>query len=269
MTPRPTTTAPRSGRRSGRRGILLVALGPAALTLGLLGCRPEEVEPHTPFDTLDSVSATVGDEHAPADAVGGEAPVPGDEYPDPPALAAVRSEPVMGRTGPGGRPFEVAVREPGLAGQDRRFGRRIFAIALRSDQPVASPCSSCHRPGQRVLRPEAAQNAHRNVLPRHPDKAGAQCRTCHAEGNVEQLALMDGSRVPLSHAYALCAQCHYPQAEAWAAGVHGKRLDAWRGRRVVLGCADCHDPHEPGLKPRTPYPGPTLPTTGLRGSDGH
>lgn len=247
----------------------LVALVATAVTLMALGCRPVEVEEHTPFDALAPSTADDGGDAAPPGGAEAAMVDAAAEYPDPPALAAVRSEPVMGRTGPGGAPFEVAVREPGLAGQDRRMGKRIFAIALRSDQPVASPCSSCHRPDQRVLRPEGAQNAHRNVLPRHPDQAGAQCRTCHAEGNVEQLALLDGTRVPLAHAYALCAQCHYPQADAWAAGVHGKRLDAWRGRRVVLGCADCHDPHEPGLKSRTPYPGPTLPTSGLRGSSGH
>jgi hypothetical protein len=210
-------------------------------------CRPAEVEEHTPFDALGEPAATA-------------AP------PEPPSLAALHSEPVVGRTGPGGEPFEVVVREPGRAGQDRRFGRKIFAIALRSDQPVASPCSSCHRPGQAALRPEGRQNAHRNLLPRHPDLGGSQCRTCHAVGNVEQLQLLDGTRVPLAHAYALCGQCHYLQADAWAAGVHGKRLDAWRGRRVVLGCADCHDPHQPAVRPRNPYPGPTLPAGEQRAS---
>jgi hypothetical protein len=265
--PRARPVRRRRGWR-GRRGALLAALVPTAVIVTILGCRPVEVEEHTPFDALAPSTADGGGHPELPDAGATEAGAAAG-YPDPPALAAVRSEAVMGRSGPGGRPFEVAVREPGLAGQDRRMGRRLFAIALRSDQPVASPCSSCHRPGQRVLRPEGAQNAHRNVLPRHPDQAGAQCRTCHAEGSVEQLALLDGTRVPLAHAYALCAQCHYPQVDAWAAGVHGKRLDAWRGRRVLLGCADCHDPHDPGLTPRTPYSGPTLPTTGLRGGGGH
>lgn len=236
-----------TGARGGRRALLSCLLAAATAH----GCRPAEVEEHTPFEAL-------------ADSSG-----PGAAFPDPPALAAVRSEPVVGRTGPGGRPFEVVVREPGRAGQDRRFGVRTFAIALRSEQPVASPCSSCHRPGVSALRPEGRRNAHRNFLPRHPDRGGSRCSTCHAEGNVEMLALVDGTRVPLAHAYALCGQCHYPQAEAWAAGVHGKRLDAWRGRRVVLGCADCHDPHDPSLEPRTPYAGPTLPSQGLRAGDGH
>jgi hypothetical protein len=56
----------------------------------------------------------------------------------------------------------------------------------------------------------------------------------------------------------LCAQCHFSQAAAWAGGGHGKRLDGWQGRRVVMGCADCHDPHKPGLEPRVPFRAPQL-----------
>lgn len=113
------------------------------------------------------------------------------------------------------------------------------------------------------MRPVRAEDAHRNVLPRHPDRDGTPCLTCHAPDRVDQLVLVSGERVDLGHAYRLCAQCHYIQADAWAAGAHGKRLDGWRGRRVVMGCADCHDPHGPALEPRIPFPGPrALPTRG-------
>ena len=56
--------------------------------------------------------------------------------------------------------------------------------------------------------------------------------------------------------------CHFTETDAWAAGGHGKRLDGWRGRRVVMGCADCHDPHDPAPRPRTPFAGPHLPASG-------
>jgi hypothetical protein len=183
---------------------------------------------------------------------------------EPPALAAVRGEPVVGRTGPGGRPFEVAVRTPDRAGHDRTIGRQHFTISLRSAGAVDYPCSSCHRPGQPVIQPERIEDAHRNVLPRHPEESGSRCQTCHAPDDVERLVLASGERIPLGHAYRLCAQCHYAQVDAWAAGIHGKRLDGWRGRRVLMGCADCHDPHQPAVEPRIPYPGPTIPSTGRR-----
>jgi hypothetical protein len=224
-----------------------VTAGLAGLTLlaGAVACGRADAEPRTPLDPPPGPVTL---------------PAPTLE-PDPPALAAVRSEPVRGLTGPGGEPFEVAVRDPGRAGHDRRIGLRTFSIALRDDPPTELVCASCHRPGQVAIRPERTESAHRNVLPRHPERAGTACGTCHAPDDVEQLVLLDGERVPLGHAYLLCAQCHYSQVEAWAAGVHGKRLDGWRGRRILMGCADCHDPHQPGLQPRTPFPGPILPRT--------
>jgi formate-dependent nitrite reductase cytochrome c552 subunit len=109
-----------------------------------------------------------------------------------------------------------------------------------------------------VLADERIADAHQNIKPIHPAQTGAACSTCHAPDNVELLALKSGDRATLDHAYRLCAQCHFSQAEAWAGGGHGKRLDGWQGRRVVMGCADCHDPHKPALEPRLPFGGPQL-----------
>jgi hypothetical protein len=33
----------------------------------------------------------------------------------------------------------------------------------------------------------------------------------------------------------------------------------WSGRRVVVGCADCHDPHRPATETRPPMAGLSLP----------
>jgi hypothetical protein len=81
---------------------------------------------------------------------------------------------------------------------------------------------------------------------------------------VELLALKSGERVTLDHTYRLCAQCHYKVAESWAGGAHGKRLDGWQGRRVVMGCADCHDPHRPAIGSRIPFRAPQLERPTLR-----
>jgi formate-dependent nitrite reductase cytochrome c552 subunit len=101
-------------------------------------------------------------------------------------------------------------------------------------------------------------DAHQNIKAEHPAQTGAACATCHAAENVERLALKSGERATLDHTYRLCAQCHFSQANDWAGGAHGKRLDGWQGRRVVLGCADCHDPHNPTLAPRVPFRAPVL-----------
>jgi hypothetical protein len=105
---------------------------------------------------------------------------------------------------------------------------------------------------------ERIPDAHQNVQPTHPKQTGARCSTCHAADDVEQLTLLNGERATLDESYRLCAQCHVAQVDAWAHGAHGKRLDGWRGTRVVMGCADCHDPHQPALVPRLPFRPPRI-----------
>jgi hypothetical protein len=111
-----------------------------------------------------------------------------------------------------------------------------------------------------VIRREP--DVHQNIEAEHPPGIAGECVACHRAGSVETLALIDGQTATFDHAYRLCAQCHFAQVNAWAAGHHGKRLDGWRGRRVVMGCADCHDPHGPTVALRKPFPGPRLPETG-------
>jgi hypothetical protein len=179
---------------------------------------------------------------------------------EPGALRSVRTAPVVGRTGPDGEPFEVALRTPGTEGHVRAFGRAALSIALRTGTSDLTqyPCSTCHMGRRIVLRDERIPDTHVDIQPTHPRETGATCATCHSPDNVELLALRAGENVTLDHAYRACAQCHFGQADAWAAGVHGKRLDGWQGRRVVMGCTDCHDPHAPALRPRLPFRPPTL-----------
>jgi hypothetical protein len=183
---------------------------------------------------------------------------------EPGELTIVAAEAVYGRTGPGGEPFEVALRTPGgSTPHARRFGAKTMRIALRVRTPDLSqyPCTSCHLGAAVVLEPERVADAHQDIQPVHPAETGATCGTCHAAANVELLVLRSGETMTMDHAYRLCAECHFQQADAWAAGGHGKRLDGWQGRRVVMGCADCHDPHHPTLESRVPYPPPRISRT--------
>lgn len=176
-------------------------------------------------------------------------------------LATVRAAPVEGWVGPDERPFEVTLRtrEPASV-LARRFGVITLATSLRSRTPDVGqyPCTSCHLGRRIVMSDERVTDAHQNIQPLHPKQTGAACATCHSSDDVELLSLKSGERATLDHAYRLCAQCHFEQAEAWAGGGHGKRLDGWQGRRVVMGCADCHDPHRPALVPRIPFRAPSL-----------
>ena len=177
----------------------------------------------------------------------------------PGVLASVTAEPVVGWTGPGNQPFEVLVRTDEPSGATTRaFGTISRRNSARERSLGQYPCSSCHLGRAMVLRDERIKDAHQDIKPLHPAQTGATCSTCHAPDNVELLALKSGERATLDHTYRLCAQCHFAQARSWAGGAHGKRLDGWQGRRVVMGCADCHDPHRPAIGRRIPFRAPHL-----------
>lgn len=153
---------------------------------------------------------------------------------EPAGLATVASEPVRGT-------FEVQLRTPAL----KQF-----------------PCTSCHEGP--VVKAVRAEDVHQNVRPVHPAETGAACTNCHVSRNVARLVLANGETATLDQAYRLCAQCHFSQADAWAGGGHGKRLVAWQGRRVVMNCTGCHNPHQPAFGQRIPLRGPTIPGSGAR-----
>jgi hypothetical protein len=179
----------------------------------------------------------------------------------PGALALVPTAPVTLWKGAQAKPFEVTLRtaDPTTA-LARRFGTITLRTSLRTRAADLGqyPCTSCHLGRATTLADERKPDAHQNITAVHPQQTGAVCSTCHAPDNVELLALKSGDRATLDHAYRLCAQCHFAQANAWAGGGHGKRLDGWQGRRVVMGCADCHDPHKPALESRVPFRAPRL-----------
>ncbi len=183
-----------------------------------------------------------------------------DEAPPPLELAGVPTATVQRFTGPGGEAFEVTLRTPGRTSHlHARIGPESYPLPLRTGQVALSsyPCASCH--AGLTVSSQAPREAHDDIRPTHPSESGHLCTTCHVADSVERLVLLSGDEVALDHAYRLCAQCHSSETRSWAAGVHGKRLEGWHGRRVVLNCADCHDPHTPTLEQRIPYPGPRIP----------
>lgn len=183
--------------------------------------------------------------------------------PRPGASASTRSAvPVVDWTGPGDRLFGVASRVAGAeAGHARRFGSVTLQTALRARPLGQHPCTSCHLGRKVVMEPQRVADAHQNIEPTHPERTGALCSTCHAADDVERLALESGERASLDETYRLCAQCHISQVNAWADGAHGKRLNGWQGRRVVMACPDCHDPHDPAVQPQIPFRAPRIERT--------
>jgi hypothetical protein len=210
--------------------------------------------------------ADTGSERAPASESVPAVLQQGDSTPagvgiEPGLLTTVPTAPVSLWVGPDSQPFEVAVRTANPAdAHTRPFGTIAMRTSLRERTPDLGqyPCKSCHLGRGIVLRDERIPDAHANVQPNHPALTGASCSTCHSPSDVEMLALKSGERATLDHVYRLCGECHSSEARAWAAGAHGKRLDGWQGRRVVMGCADCHDPHDPSIERRIPFRAPQI-----------
>jgi hypothetical protein len=237
----------------GGSGLAVLSLAAAWLSAG---CRPS---PNPASDEPPTGAAAMQPDSA---AVARSATL------EPGMLATVAADSVRGWTGAGQRTFEVArrsaIREGGHA---RQFGTITRSIALRdrSAEVTQYPCTSCHAGRRLVLAARRVPDAHHDIQPVHPDRTGAVCSTCHAEEDVALLALTGGGRAPLDESYRLCGECHFPEAGAWAGGGHGKRLDGWQGRRIVMACPDCHDPHQPAIQPRIPFRAPVLARTRRNG----
>ncbi|MGY8827744.1 MAG: hypothetical protein ACKVJG_28180 [Candidatus Latescibacterota bacterium] len=141
-------------------------------------------------------------------------------------------------------------------------GGAAFEVQQRSSKIGQYPCSSCHTQALDIAPPAEVDRrwTHQNIRSLHPVQW--RCATCSNCDDLNTLVLEDGSTVGLDHAYQLCARCHFGQAQDWAGGAHGKRLGGWSGRRIVMNCTDCHDPHAPAFAPRMPLLGPQVPRTG-------
>ena len=237
-----------------------------AVWLAMVACTGERSGEARANPGLPDSTASAGDTTAGGRVTAPPAPDTSDRI-QPGQLRTAATAPVIGWTGPGGKPFEVQIRtEDPATANARRFGTITLLNSARVRSPDLGqyPCTSCHLGRGMILRDQRVRDAHQNIKPSHPAQTGATCATCHAPDNVELLALKNGERATLDHAYRVCAQCHFSQAEAWAGGGHGKRLDGWQGRRVVMGCADCHDPHRPTIETRIPFRAPVLERPPLR-----
>lgn len=121
------------------------------------------------------------------------------------------------------------------------------------------PCSTCHGeiPPNRTRR--QLTDMHTEIELRH-DEQHRWCLDCHDADNRDVLHLANGDRVPFDESYRVCGQCHGEKYRDWTAGVHGRRVGEWNGRKSYLLCPHCHNPHQPKFKPLQPKPAPKPPS---------
>ncbi len=135
-------------------------------------------------------------------------------------------------------------------------GAPAFKVVPRHEKLVFYPCSACHS----VLPPNPQP---RKLVTPHPaalqhGNGRIWCLDCHDLKDRDHLHTLSGTKVEFDDAYLVCGQCHFNRQKDWYFGAHGKRVGNWRGERVIYGCPECHDPHDPKLKPRAPGPPPPV-----------
>jgi Zn finger protein HypA/HybF involved in hydrogenase expression len=121
------------------------------------------------------------------------------------------------------------------------------------------PCSNCHAPMTPNRTRRVLADMHTEIELRH-DEQHRWCLDCHDAENRDFLHLANGDRVPFSESYQVCGQCHGEKYRDWQAGVHGRRVGEWNGRKSYLLCPHCHNPHQPRFKALAPKPAPKPPT---------
>lgn len=133
-----------------------------------------------------------------------------------------------------------------------------FAVAAPPFSEGIFPCSDCHNymetnPQRRVLE------MHEDIVKSfHHDSENRWCLDCHDISTRDSLRLASGKLLNFAESYNLCGQCHGDKLRDWKAGIHGKRIGEWNGRKQYFLCVHCHDPHAPRFKKIKPLPPPNL-----------
>lgn len=142
-----------------------------------------------------------------------------------------------------------------------------FTVMPREDKLFFYPCSDCHEfmdPNKeiRVLDPDADH-------PRELAHGAGRiwCLSCHGPWPYNQLNTLLGEPVEYNESYLICGGCHSHKLRDWRHGAHGKRVANWQGERLLYGCPECHNPHQPQIAPRPPIAMPPV-RAGLERIDG-
>jgi hypothetical protein len=135
-------------------------------------------------------------------------------------------------------------------------GAPALTVVPRQDQIRFFPCEQCHKFLE--TDPQVRQLTAPHVKELDHGAGRIWCLNCHDGEDRNFLVTLRGDRVEFNDSYLVCGGCHASRQRDWYFGAHGKRVGNWRGERTVYGCAHCHDPHQPALKPRAPMPPPPV-----------
>lgn len=138
-----------------------------------------------------------------------------------------------------------------------------FYVNKRSSSIEKYPCKNCHTESFKLRdNAEIPKRAHWEIDVDHGATGHSEdfeCATCHDPSNPDSLRGPAGDTYSIDESHKACGSCHQQQLVDWAGGAHGKRYDYWQGSRVIYTCAECHNPHDPGIEKRWPVTYPSIP----------
>jgi hypothetical protein len=132
------------------------------------------------------------------------------------------------------------------------YGAPPFKVQARKmDNIPKFPCSDCHKKLDVNPRPRVLTKDHKDLVVNHANDR-FWCIDCHNGKGLDRLISRRGNPIDMDLGYLQCGECHFNQAKDWEFGVHGRRVGLWSGERVLRTCTECHNAHEPRIKPLKP-----------------
>lgn len=146
--------------------------------------------------------------------------------------------------------FVVAIGAPAVSAEEVLF-------QLTGPVPEAN-CIQCHGWREAITAPRLLNQPHQARAMAHGSRS-LWCLDCHLPESPEELRVAVAKSVPYAQAHLSCMTCHAKTVRAWQHGIHGKRMENWRGARIMARCSVCHNPHDTAWKQRLSVAPPSRP----------
>jgi len=132
------------------------------------------------------------------------------------------------------------------------YGAPPFKVQARKMDDIPKfPCSDCHKKMEVDHRPRVLTKDHKDLIVNHANDR-LWCTDCHNGKGLDFLVSRRGNPIDMDLGYLQCGECHFDQLKDWEFGVHGKRVGLFSGERVLRTCTECHNAHQPRIKPLKP-----------------
>ena len=113
------------------------------------------------------------------------------------------------------------------------YGESVIEIETRVLAMKNYPCMDCHTVKEKL--DNIAQltfplhQPHNQLSFKHMNGV-KNCYTCHVQDNLNELQLMNKSKVSFDESYKVCFQCHGEKKRDWSLGIHGRQIGSAPGK---------------------------------------